>query len=443
MLVQGTGVATQELKLSYRSGYLLTGSTEDKLEMDPIFEHLPLTDAEQLPANAKSASAHFKKMTEISSSFARKADRITCQEEERTKEGYEEQTGFAIEGNKSQVVTITARYMSENIMQFRYIPTARIYKLLLRWLGNNREYFPIHKTKGIWLNEKGVEKHQDQCANIQLFTSNTANALHLHFDQMFTKDEDGTISGETRIKTFMYAFKRAIEQYFQVEENEISVTIVGRESKKAIPRNVLIYEASEGSLGVLERLTDVETLQKVLQTAYDICFIENGQKVRDLTQIKRATYNDLLSYYNQIDHDWLDRREMSFPLGSLLPQAIWEKEFTEPYELHYQRLQETRDTNSSTEDKFLKYLYANNLRLPDETQFTVPEVYVRPDFFYKPNVLIFCDGTPHDRPDVQRDDLAKRNALEDIGKYRILVWRYDQPLEEFIAKSPDIFTKMR
>lgn len=52
-------------------------------------------------------------------------------------------------------------------------------------------------------------------------------------------------------------------------------------------------------------------------------------------------------------------------------------------------LQATRDPNSSTEDKFLKFLYQNKLKLPDEAQPKVDLMYVRPDFYYKPNVYIF------------------------------------------------------
>lgn len=442
MLVQGTGVETKKIKLSYRSGYCLVGDKADKMEMDPIFGNLPLNGNDNLPLGSKHGSVGFAAMVEINTSFAQKAERITCQEEERSKEGYNEQTAFAIERDNVQVVTLTARKGELGIMQFRYIPTARIYKLLLGWQGVNHQFFPIHKTKGFWLNAKGVEKYQHESEKIQLYTSNTANALHLHFDQMFTPDEDGVKNGEIRIKTFMYALKRAIEQYFQIEENEISVTIVGRENNRVIPRNVLIYEASEGSLGVLERLSDAKILKEVLQVAYEICFFENGKEVENHKELKKATYNDLLSYYNQPDHEYLNRRELYTPLKRLLG-ADWETSQQADYEAQYERLQRERDPNSSTEDKFLKYLYANNLRLPDKAQFNVPEIYVRPDFFYEPNVLIFCDGTPHDRPDVQKEDREKRDALEDTGKYQVLVWRYDQPLAEFIAARSDIFTKVR
>ena len=113
------------------------------------------------------------------------------------------------------------------------------------------------------------------------------------------------------------------------------------------------------------------------------------------------------------------------------------------YEDHYQSLQTARDPNSGTEDQFLKFLYRNGLRLPDEAQPIIPDMYVRPDFKYKPNILIFCDGTPHDDPRVKKDDADKRKAINDDGRYQVLVWYYKESLEEFVDQRPDVFRKVK
>jgi very-short-patch-repair endonuclease len=105
-------------------------------------------------------------------------------------------------------------------------------------------------------------------------------------------------------------------------------------------------------------------------------------------------------------------------------------------------MQAARDPNSSTEDKFLNYLYNNSLRLPDEAQPHIQNMYVRPDFLYKPNICVFCDGTPHDKDVVKEDDLEKRNALKSAG-FQVLSWHYLDSLDEFVAKRPDIFKKVR
>jgi very-short-patch-repair endonuclease len=105
-------------------------------------------------------------------------------------------------------------------------------------------------------------------------------------------------------------------------------------------------------------------------------------------------------------------------------------------------MQASRDPNSSTEDKILKFLYQHKLKLPDDAQPKITNMYVRPDFFYKPNVCIFCDGTPHDETQVKEDDSAKREALKNAG-YQVLVWYYKDSLDEFVAKRPDVFKKVK
>ena len=113
------------------------------------------------------------------------------------------------------------------------------------------------------------------------------------------------------------------------------------------------------------------------------------------------------------------------------------------YDEQYTALEAARDHNSSTEYEFLKYLYEHHLRLPDKAQPMFPEeYYVQPDFMYGDHIVIFCDGTPHDRPEVQQDDQEKREVLEDAG-FVVLAWHYATPLDDFISQYSDIFTPVK
>ena len=114
----------------------------------------------------------------------------------------------------------------------------------------------------------------------------------------------------------------------------------------------------------------------------------------------------------------------------------------ESYEQQYQRLLRERDVNSATERKFLDYLYQRGLRLPDKAQHRVDGIYVQPDFFCEPDVWVFCDGTPHDDPQIREKDRQKRQAIKNRGD-QVWVYYYRDDLAEQIARRPDIFRKVR
>ncbi len=208
--------------------------------------------------------------------------------------------------------------------------------------------------------------------------------------------------------------------------------------------NILLYEASEGSLGVLSQVVDTpEIYRSVMKHAYELCFMNNGDELPP-EQTVPATYDDLLSYYNQHHHRDIDRNLIRDSLRMLVESTIEIQTSTSysSYDDHYESLQKARDPNSSTEDEFLKFLYKKGLRLPDKAQPNVDRMYVRPDFFYKPNIMIFCDGTPHDDPRIKQDDHEKRSALKNAG-YQVLSWYYREPLADFVVSRPDIFKPVK
>ena len=165
----------------------------------------------------------------------------------------------------------------------------------------------------------------------------------------------------------------------------------------------------------------------------------------ELEKLSPADYSNLLNYYNQPYHQQIDIRKIYHTLKLMEDAAI---EVHHPgqvwnYDEQYKALEAARDHNSSTEYEFLKYLYEHGLRLPDKAQPTFHNQYfVQPDFMYDDRIVVFCDGTPHDKPEIQEDDSNKREVLEDAG-YVVLSWHYATPLEEFIARYPDIFTPVK
>ena len=413
-------------KICPKTGYFLYDK-QYGYEVDPIInETLQLDTKKHIHTT----------LIEMAETRAYELQRITCQEEERTKKGYDIQTYFAVDGGFENTIEGIVSVGDEKLLHIHYLPTCRIFKLNLKWRASREFGFTINLNTGYWQSKKQKEEkgESDEIKDIKLFTSDTANALYIQPIKSL-----GLGGGSNGVITLMFAIKRALENYFQVESNEIGATIMGNEEAP----NILIYEAAEGSLGVLSQIVDNPSLYKaIMNEAYKVCFFKNDAEEEG--EVLPATYDDLLSYYNQFYHQQIDRNLIRDALRNLKEstvEVIANKSFSS-YDEQYQFLQASRDPNSSTEDKFLKFLFEKGIKLPDEAQPKVDDMFVRPDFYYKPNVFIFCDGTPHDNPEVKKDDVAKRAALKNAG-YQILSWYYKDSLEDFIAKRPDIFKKVK
>jgi hypothetical protein len=111
---------------------------------------------------------------------------------------------------------------------------------------------------------------------------------------------------------------RGIGLVFQLEEGEtLTEPVPSRDNRRAI----LAYEATEGGVGVLGRLTtEPHALARVARTALEMMHYRNLDAsiaaadpalLEDDTdaQCVKGCYRCLLSYYNQPDHEHIDRTD--------------------------------------------------------------------------------------------------------------------------------------
>jgi len=362
-------------------------------------------------------------------------ERITCNEEERIRLGYEIQVSYRFAPVESGYRTVEAdvRRGETTLLRLIYGPAATLLFINRGWRGRP-EGFVVDLNSGELLTDAQVEQEMEASAGplpanrerLALCVWETQNILLLRLLNPQQRDDSKLES------TLLYALKRGIEKTFQLEESELAVECVGRGEHRAL----LFYEAAEGGLGVLRRLVEEpNALALVAQEALRICHFapdETDQK----PECVRACYECLLSFQNQTEAHLLDRRRVQ-PLLQQLSQArvtLRTKHLSR--EEHLEELR--RLVQSQLERRFLDFLAERGYRLPNKAQKSFSEPRCIADFFYAPNVVIFCDGPVHDRPDQRRIDEALRRQLTERG-YRVLVLRAEESFESFTQKYPDVF----
>ncbi|HPK16943.1 MAG TPA: DEAD/DEAH box helicase, partial [Clostridia bacterium] len=378
--------------------------------------------------------------------IAEKTQHISCEEEERQRLGYLINTWFRYNGDFSKLDEIRLMGGDDILLRMRYIPSAELFYVNMRWRANSKdEGFVLNKVSGHWKShgfrkrlldgkERNTRMKADDLKVVKLYTTDTADALYIEPLKVLELDYPGRV-------TLMYALKTAVERVFQVESSELGITPIGNPDSP----NLLMFESSEGSLGVMASMVrEKDGWQRVINEAWKVCRYDETE------YLDKASYKDLLSYYNQPDHPVIDRFLIKQSLERLRTARI-EVGARESgtYDEQYQRLLTEYDTSSSTEKKFLDYLYERGLRLPDEAQKRIPGLYCQPDFYYEPKqgqnplpVHVFCDGMPHDNEEVMMRDTRQRETILDMGQDYI-AYHYLNSLDDLVAKRPDIFRKVR
>jgi hypothetical protein len=423
LVVQEAESKLKKAKISKSAGYFLTGSQEHD-------EFCPFSSGEvSLSENDNVEYLH--NLLEMTETRARPRARISCEEEERLNKGYQIDTYFTVpDGDMRRLRRAALKSDEDEFLHLHFIPAAELIQVNRKWRATNKEGFTLGLMSGFWKTGNLADRPKDaeEIQDVKLFTTDTADALYIEPIQPLGLERAGVI-------TLQYAFKRAIENVFLIESSELGVVLMGKPEQP----NIFLYEASEGSLGILTQFaTNKDIFKQVVQEAIQLLRFD------DPDYKDPASYDDILSYYNQRHHEEIDRFLIQDALKKLdaCTFEIQTNASFDTYEQQYESIRSRIDPTSSTEREFVDYLYRNNLRLPDQTQKRVDGIYVQPDFFYEPDVWVFCDGTPHDNPEVKRNDKEKRQAIRNRGD-DVFVYYYRDNLADKIAGRSDIFSKVR
>lgn len=248
------------------------------------------------------------------------AERITANDEERQRQGFELQTTFewAVRDRVLDVRRGAAIDEAGEVARLAYGPGATITRLnkgLRRRRNRTQLGFLIDPVSGYWAkNEDKNQEVNDRLASPRQWivpsVQDRKNALLL---QPTAPD-----MSQSALTTVQHALLRGIEEVFQLEEGEILGEPMPTRDKRT---GVLFYEATEGGAGVLTRLVaEPKRLAEVARSALAIVHFDLTSGLADTAAelvdgpdaaCVAACYRCLMSYHNQPDHELLDRRDES------------------------------------------------------------------------------------------------------------------------------------
>lgn len=266
--------------------------------------------------------------------------RISANEEERLRKGYDLQTVYRFASDKGILCFTKSKMMLDGdcVGELTYGPNAKLWMLNLGWRKRKNmsvKGFEINPMTGRWESDPGDTDAADQddkdCSKVRPqrivpFVEDTKNILVYEPKRGIA---DTASYSQTTMATIASALQRAIEEEFQIEQSELSVKQMPNERECT---SLLFYEASEGGAGVLtELLRNSSAMARIARRALAIMHFSwndagddpsrgpSPKSIDDLNDMEQSKqietrcvagcYKCLLSYYNQPQHSIIDRHD--------------------------------------------------------------------------------------------------------------------------------------
>lgn len=250
------------------------------------------------------------------------AERITANDEERVRQGFDVQTVFTWprRDGRLDIDEATVRKEDEQVASVQYANGAEISRMnkgLKRRRDQSILGFGIDPATGRWVKAPEDDDGEDTPPETPA-TERIVPIVRDHKNAALIRPDRAPAMSETTMATLQHALLRGIDVVFQLEEGEVfTEPLPARDRRRAI----LAYEATEGGAGVLGRLvSEPKAFARVAREALNLMHFEGVDAAiaagdpellvdQPEAQCVKGCYRCLLSYYNQPDHELIDRSD--------------------------------------------------------------------------------------------------------------------------------------
>lgn len=378
-------------------------------------------------------------LMQLQSVITRRRERISADEEERNRQGFELVTNyrFAPHGKKpghSDAAILNGQNSLGHVL-YGDGATVRVTNLGRRNRAQqDRHGFWLDLITGEWLSEKKATSETGEAGDLsdaddvtveqskkkQMVTpyvEDRRNIAVIRWHDVLTTAESTSMQ---------FALERGIEAVFQLEDSELSSELLADNEDRG---RLLFIEAAEGGAGVLRRLQgETDAMARVAVKALEILHVDaqTGQELENACV--RGCYRCLLSYGNQRDHEIIDRRLIIDRLLQLAGATTVAS--VEPRQAKHSLPPGT--VVSSRAEELLTYLLESGRRLPDEVGSTLEGNVV--DFVYATGLSVRSAVIVEDPSRPAVDTMALT-----FGNWNVITWGSSVDMEVFVNEYENIF----
>lgn len=377
--------------------------------------------------------------------FAQARARITADEEERMRRGYVTSPHYRGGGDQFAYAVTTSRGEAFGMILEHNGEVLRINQGPPDAQGIPEGFTLCRKCHAWLLGDNAVEKHvytsqtQGECPRHAgpedlergLWLTTTIRSDLLLLDVPLP-DDVPMDQGESFYITLTHTLLRALMVTFNLDERELNGFLApvpeDASADAIVPYRLVLYETTVGGSGVLASLHEPGRLAATLERAREL--LHEGDPEGGC---EKACYTCLLSFYNQRAHEKLDRTRVLPWLQVLDGLVVAPLQAEDRFAALYAQCE------SDLERQVLTAIRDRRMPLPDAAQTMIYDgdaPLAIADFTYDPRIVVFVDGSPHDRDYVQAADRRKRLRLKALG-YRVVVISIEdleQGLEDLNAR---------
>ncbi|MCC6177412.1 MAG: DUF1998 domain-containing protein [Chloroflexi bacterium] len=440
---EGSRYIINKVILPVRSGDVLTMSAKQCAACG--YMHAMATDhgldncercGEELPQE-------YKGLFRLQNVSTRRRDRITSDEEERFRLGYEIKSGlrFAEHGGNVTQRKATVEWNGEVFARLAYGDAATIWRINLGWRRRGADGLPgfvLDTERGYWARGGELVGDDDAVDTLSAKTQRVIPYVEDRRNCLLFEPVDRLDAAV--MASLQAALKQAIQIRYQLEDSELAAEPLPSADDR---RMLLFYESAEGGAGVLRRLVESpDALMEVAHEALELCHFDPADG-RDLRRAPRARedceaacYSCLMSYSNQSDHRILDRMKIVDLLMDLAAAPV-RPAATLPALGDLAPVD--TDGGASVERDWLRFLETSGYNLPTRAHVEIVPPGARPDFVYEQRqTAVYVDGDEDAHPERRQRDVDQIDALEDRG-YTVIRFGDREDWDLVIEAYPGVF----